>query len=90
MQRVNGTKTTITRYRSKRFTIDFFEEAGDRLALHGTIPADVSESGFLVDLDVCDPGAILATIVLFFHQDVHFVHPIGWPILLYIVGKGLA
>ena len=44
-------------------------------------------TGFHVDLDVGDAGAILATIVLFLHEDVHLIHGVHRSILLNVIRK---
>src|SRR5688572_27095236 len=63
------------------FLSDFFKEVGDGLAFDGTITANVTVSGFDVDLDVCDAGAVLTPVMLFLHQDVHLIHGVGRTIL---------
>src|SRR5690606_6038368 len=67
------------------FFSDFLKEVGYWLGFYRAISADVSVAWFNVDFDVGNTCAVLAPVMLFFHEDVHPVHGIGWAVLFNII-----
>src|SRR5690349_13189306 len=68
------------------FFSDLLEEMGYGLGLYRTISADIPATRFNIDFDIRHSGAILPTVVLLFHEDVHPVHGISRSVFFNVVG----
>ena len=58
------------------FSIDLIENILCWIFFNRTCPGNVALSRFHVELNVRNPRTILTTIVLFFHEEVHFINAI--------------
>ena len=65
---------------------DFLEQILDGARIDGPHTGDVTLARIDVELDVRQPGTVLASVVLFLHQQVHLVEPVKrGAVLLHIV-----